>query len=96
VTRPATKSGYFRRCLPCNRAGHAPRPLLVCPGLTFENEPRFGMLGMYGFLLEEYTLFAVQRRPGMPAGYSLRDMANDYATVIRTVYPQKGLRMWLA
>ena len=51
--------------------------------MTFENKPQFGTLGLYGFLREEYTLFAVQRRPGMPAGYSLRDMGDDYATMIR-------------
>jgi pimeloyl-ACP methyl ester carboxylesterase len=56
---------------------------VVFPGLTFENKPQFGMLSMYRFLQDGYTLFAVQRRPGMPVGYTLGDMGNDYATMIR-------------
>ena len=83
MTQPKKKSGYFRCGLPFNRAGHGSCPLVIFPGLTFENKPQFGMLGMYGFLREEYTLFAVQRRPGMPAGYTLADMGNDYAAMIR-------------
>ena len=83
MTHSAGKSGYFRCGLPYNRGGHGPRPLVVFPGLTFENKPQFGTLAMYGFLREKYTLFAVQRRPGMPAGYTLRDMGDDYATMVR-------------
>ncbi len=71
MTPQSENSGYFRCGLPYNRAGSGPRPLVVFPGLTFENKPQFGMLSMYGFLRPEYTLFAVQRRPGIPAGYSL-------------------------
>ncbi len=83
MTQPTAKSGYFRCGLPYNRTGHGPRPLVVFPGLTFENKPQFGMLSMYRFLQEGYTLLAVQRRPGMPVGYTLGDMGNDYATMIR-------------
>ena len=76
-------SGCFRCGLPYNRAGRGPRPLVIFPGLTFEHRPQFGMLSMYSFLREEYTLFAVQRRPGMPLGYTLADMGDDYAVMIR-------------
>jgi pimeloyl-ACP methyl ester carboxylesterase len=83
MTHRSAKSGYFRCGLPYNRAGSGPRPLVVFPGLTFENKPQFGTLSLYSFLKREYTLFAVYRRPGMPTGYTLHDMGNDYATMIR-------------
>jgi pimeloyl-ACP methyl ester carboxylesterase len=57
---------------------------VVVQGLLFENkpQPRFA-LGPYSFLKEQYTVYVVLRRPGMPQGYSLRDMAADVATTIR-------------
>ncbi|TVR62774.1 MAG: alpha/beta hydrolase [Spirochaetaceae bacterium] len=76
-------SGYFRCGLPYNRSGRGARALVIFPGLTFENKPQFGMLSMYAFLKREFTLFAVNRRPGMPSGCTLRDMGDDYATMIR-------------
>jgi len=83
-----TSAGYFRNGLPYNRFGHGPRPLVVFQGLFFENKPfsnlsaRF-MLGMYKALGEDYTIYSVMRKPGLPGGYSMRDMADDYATMIR-------------
>ena len=81
-TMPA--SGYFRSGLPFNRIGHGPRPLVVVQGLLFENkpQPRFA-LGPYSFLGKRYTVFAVLRRPGMPHGYSMADMAADVGSTIR-------------
>lgn len=76
-------SGYFRNGLPYNRAGRGPRPLVIFQGLTFENKPQFGMLFMYKFLESDYTLYGVLRKPGMPQGYTLGDMADDYAVMIR-------------
>jgi len=38
---------------------------------------------LYKFLEEEYTVNEVLRRPGMPRGYTMKDMANDYASMIR-------------
>lgn len=78
------KSGYFRSGLPYNRLGHGPRPLVVFQGLMFENKPQSGLTTqMYNFLKEDYEIYAVLRKPGMPQGYSLRDMADDYATMVR-------------
>jgi pimeloyl-ACP methyl ester carboxylesterase len=34
-------------------------------------------------LEESYKIYIVTRRPGLPAGYSLRDMSDDYAVMIR-------------
>ena len=77
-------SGYFRGGLPYNRIGHGPRPLVVFQGLMFENKPQSSMTTqMYNFLKEAYEVYAVLRKPGMPYGYNLKDMADDYASMIR-------------
>ena len=52
---------------------------MVVQGLLFENkpQPRFA-LGPYSFLGDRSTVFVVLRRPGMPHGYSMADMAADW------------------
>ena len=83
LTAASAASGYFRSGLPWTRTGAGPRVLVVFPGLTFENRPQFGMLFMYRFLKKEYTLYSVFRRPDMPGGYTLNEMAADYAVMVR-------------
>lgn len=77
-------SGYLQSGLPYNRFGHGPRPLVIFQGLFFENKPQAArMSSMYHFLGEAYTVYAVMRRPDLPQGYTLVDMAGDYAGMIR-------------
>ena len=77
------KSGYFRSGLPYNRLGEGPRPLVVFQGLLFENKPQAGMLvSGYKFLETDYTVYVVLRKPDLPAGCTLKDMADDYARMI--------------
>jgi pimeloyl-ACP methyl ester carboxylesterase len=84
MTEPQAAAGYFRSGLPYNRLGHGPRPLVVCQGLLFENKPQSGvMVQAYSFLGEEYTVYVVLRKPGLPHGYTMQDMADDYAAMIR-------------
>jgi len=80
--------GYFRNGLPYNRSGHGPRIAVIFQGLFFENKPVTGIgaryaLGMYRSLEPDYTLYLVTRKPGLPQGYTLREMADDYAVMIR-------------
>jgi pimeloyl-ACP methyl ester carboxylesterase len=75
-------SGYFRNGLPYNRAGHGSKPLVIFQGLMFENKPQSGMTFGYEFLEKDYTLYAVLRKPGLPQGYTLQAMADDYAEMI--------------
>lgn len=81
------EAGYLRSGLPYNRLGTGPRPLVMFQGLFFENKPlgrlaaRF-MFGFYRALAREFTVYIVTRRRGLPRGTTLRDMANDYATMI--------------
>lgn len=77
-------AGYFRSGLPYNRSGCGPRPLVVFQGLMLENKPMPRIaLGMYKFLEDDYTVYSVLRKRGMPRGYTLQDMAADYAAMIR-------------
>jgi pimeloyl-ACP methyl ester carboxylesterase len=83
MTQKPPSSGYFRNGLPYNRAGHGPKPLVIFQGLMFENKPQPGMTFGYGFLEKDFTLYAVLRKPGLPGGYTFKDMADDYAEMIR-------------
>ena len=81
-------AGCFRSGLPYNRFGHGPRPLVIFQGLMFENKPLDGPMvrfysGMYGSLKDDFTTYLVTRRPGLPAGCSMKDMSDDYAVMIR-------------
>jgi pimeloyl-ACP methyl ester carboxylesterase len=85
--QPQAPAGYFNSGLPYNRFGHGPRPLVVFQGLTFENKPFSGLMARlfpnpYKFP-EEYTTYLVGRKPGLPEGYSMGDMGDDYAAMIR-------------
>ncbi len=79
---------YFRSGLPYNKYGRGARILVAFQGLMFENKPLSGFMasmfeGMYDSLHNDYTVFVVTRRPGLPQGYTLADMADDYANMIR-------------
>jgi pimeloyl-ACP methyl ester carboxylesterase len=78
------KTGYFRSGLPYTRFGRGPRPLVIFQGLMFENKPHSPLVTqMYHVLGRDYTGYSVLRKPGMPHGYTFRDMADDYAAMIR-------------
>lgn len=88
VPAPNISAGYFRNGLPYNRLGHGPRIVVIFQGLLFENKPLTGPLArsmtrIYRFLEADYTAYIVTRKPDLPQGYSMRDMSNDYAAMIR-------------
>lgn len=83
-------AGYFRSGLAYNRFGHGALPLVIFQGLEFENKPLTGLMLplfsiVYMFLFKEknYTTYIVNRKPGLPAGYSMQNMSDDYATMIK-------------
>jgi pimeloyl-ACP methyl ester carboxylesterase len=89
----SANAGYFRNGCPYNRFGSGPEPLVILQGLWFENQPAsgfiaWGMLSGYKFLGEAYTVYAVTRKPGLPDGYTLPEMAGDYATVVQEEFGQ--------
>lgn len=80
-------SGYFKNGLPYNRSGSGPRDLIVFQGLLFENKPQpIFFSRTCKFLWERYTVYEVLRRPGLPEGYTLETMADDYAELIRSEF----------
>ena len=83
-------AGYFQSGLPYNQFGHGARNLVIFQGLEFENKPLGGLMlplfsDMYTFLFmeENYTTTIVTRKPGLPVGYTMRDMSDDYARMIQ-------------
>jgi pimeloyl-ACP methyl ester carboxylesterase len=84
--RNASGAGYFRSGMPYVRVGSGPNPLVILQGLMFENKPQRGMTAGYGFLGRSHTVYSVLRRPGMAHGYTLADMAADYADTIRSEF----------
>ena len=80
-------AGYFRSGLPYNRLGRGPRTLVIFEGLWFENKPfprrMAALLNPYRFLEQDYTIYRVPRKPGLPSGYTMQNMAEDYVAMIK-------------
>jgi pimeloyl-ACP methyl ester carboxylesterase len=85
--KAATETGTFLGEFPYVRIGNGRENLVILPGITLENEPpnriaawtyRLG----FGRFAKNYSVYVINRRRGMPPGYSTRDMAQDYARVI--------------
>jgi len=84
-------AGYFRNGQPYNRVGDGPRPLVIFQGLIFENKPLAASMTWlysryYKYLERDFTTYIVLRKPGLPADYSLQNMADDYATLIQAEF----------
>jgi len=81
-------SGHFSNNLPFNQFGNGSKNLIIFQGLMFENKPltkkqaRF-FIKSYKFLEEDYKIYIVTRKPGLLKGYSMQNMADDYAEMIR-------------
>lgn len=85
------ESGHFESGLPFNRFGAGPTGVVVFQGMQFENKPVSGLTlrylrNLYRQLEADYTIHLVTRRPGLPEGFSLREMANDYAAMVRAEF----------
>jgi pimeloyl-ACP methyl ester carboxylesterase len=83
----AMETGTFLGEYPYVRIGSGPENLVILPGITLENKPpnRFAAwtyrLGFSRFA-RTYTVYVINRRRGMPPGYTTRDMAADHAAVL--------------
>ncbi len=83
--------GYLQSGMPYDRFDGGPRSLVIFQGLVFENKPMAKFMAnqitsMYGPLLDDYTVYVVGRKPGMPEGYTMKDIADDYAAMIRAEF----------
>ena len=87
VKRPAVETGTFLGEFPYVRVGNGPQNLLILPGITLENEPPNRLAAWtyrlgFGRFARDHTVYVVNRKRGMPPGYTTQDMAADYARVI--------------
>ena len=81
-------TGYSSNNLPYMKMGDSPRIFVVFEGLNFNHKPPAGMAlrmnsMMFKVIAQDYTVYMVGRKPGLPEGYTMRDMSNDYAEMIR-------------
>jgi hypothetical protein len=70
--------------LPHARIPGGPKTLIIFEGLTLENKAPTGrglwlLRWAHKRYTRDYTIYQVARRPGLPAGHTTRDMADDYA-----------------
>ncbi|MGD9116196.1 MAG: alpha/beta hydrolase [Dehalococcoidia bacterium] len=83
-----TETGYSQNGLPYVRLGSSSRKLVIFGGLDFEHKPPSGF-NLYLWksklknLTRDFTVYLVSRKPNMPQDYTLRDMSNDYAVMIK-------------
>ena len=88
MSKNVTYSGYSGNELPYIRIGNGTRTIVIFDGLDFTHKPpRSTELMMYGYIKKlvaaGYTVYQVRRKPGLPDGYSMKDMADDYAVMIK-------------
>ena len=88
MAKPEVTTGYFRNGLPYTRIDGGPRELVIFDGLDFAHKPPSGlMLRMFSSnfkrFSEDFTVYIVSRKPNLPVGYSMRDMSEDYASMIK-------------
>ncbi|MCJ7575872.1 MAG: alpha/beta hydrolase [Dehalococcoidia bacterium] len=81
-------TGYSTNGLPYACFGNGTRNLVVFDGLDFRHKPPSGIMlrmstGYLSGLTIDYRIYFVSRRPGLPLGYSLKDMSDDYAVMIK-------------
>jgi pimeloyl-ACP methyl ester carboxylesterase len=88
-TKLEAVTGYSKNGLPYFRMGSGQRIIVIFGGgPDFAHKPPSGFQlrmesSSFKELAKEYTVYCVSRGRGLPAGYSTRDMSNDYAVMIR-------------
>ncbi|MFP3880529.1 MAG: alpha/beta fold hydrolase [Dehalococcoidia bacterium] len=88
MARRRAITGYSHNGLPYACIGNGKRNLVVFEGLDFRHKPPSGILlrmstGYLKGLENNYKIYIVSRRPGLPPRYSLSDMSDDYAVMIK-------------
>jgi len=86
--KSGVKTGYSKNGLPYVRIGVGQHNMVIFGGLDFNHKPPSGMMlrmstSLIKGFAKELTVYLVSRKPNLPIGYSMQDMSNDYATMIR-------------
>jgi pimeloyl-ACP methyl ester carboxylesterase len=84
-------TGYSANGIPYSCFGNGTRNLVVFDGLDFRHKRPSGIIQRmsYGYLkglANDYTIYIVSRKPVLPPGYSLKDMSDDYAIMIKNEF----------
>lgn len=84
-------TGILEGGLPYARFGSGAAPLILFDGLGFENRAPTGLAlrglaAAFQVFATEYTVYLVTRRPGLPEGFTTRDMAADYACALEAEF----------
>lgn len=80
------EKGVFRNGIPYVRFGKGESIFLVFsggPGTTLPSGFMVRVFGHFKHLAKHYVIYVLARKTGLPKGYTTRDMAEDYATVIK-------------
>ncbi len=82
------ETGYSANGLPYSRMGSNSRTLVIFDGLSFNHKPPSGLMrrmmpASFKRIAGSFTVYTVGRKPDLPAGYSMQDMAADYATMVK-------------
>ena len=89
--RGRVREGSLHGGLPYLAVGQGP-PLVVFSGLTAEHANPTGLarrlqLQMLKPMARHFTVHAVNRKPGLPAGTTIKDLAGHYAEAIAHEFP---------
>jgi pimeloyl-ACP methyl ester carboxylesterase len=87
MAKSQATTGYSKNGLPYFSIGDGSRNLVIFGGLDFDHKPPSGMMlrmvtAYFKRLADSYKVYVVSRKPNLPTGYSMRDMSEDYATMI--------------
>ncbi|MCQ2451397.1 MAG: alpha/beta hydrolase [Clostridia bacterium] len=71
--------------MPYAKIGNGKKAFVILPGVSLKKvTPNIeGVGNQYGALLEDYTIYLIDRRQNIPAGYDIEDMADDTAKVLK-------------
>jgi pimeloyl-ACP methyl ester carboxylesterase len=89
--RRQVREGQLHGGLPYLAVGQGP-PLVVFPGLSPEHANPTGLARRFQLqtlkpLARHFTVYAVNRKPGLPAGSTIKDLADHYAEAIAHEFP---------
>jgi pimeloyl-ACP methyl ester carboxylesterase len=89
IKKPAVEVGTFLGEFPYVRVGNGLENLVILPGITLENKPPNRLAAWtyrlgFGRFATNYAVYVINRRRGMPPGYTAQDMAQDYTRVIES------------
>ena len=88
MTNEKVTTGYSENGLPYARIDGGPQNLVIFEGLNFNHKPPSGLqlwmtTNSYRSFATQFTIYYVGRKLGLPEGYSIKDMADDYAVMVR-------------